>query len=120
MLAMDTLINCERFPKLVQKSPCFVSLEFLKVVNAKLTEPLTHKKSPHHKIFTHRPESQMMPEIFLVLSIMPVSLEVHVLLFSRPLIITFDGVSLARIKNEGTAFFIRVFDAFNIILNVFL
>jgi len=57
-------------------------------------------------------------EFDLILSIMSVSLKV--LLFSRLLIISFDRLSLGRTQDKGTAFFIGVFDTFNIILNVFL
>ena len=57
-------------------------------------------------------------EFDLVLSIMSVSFKV--LLFSRLLIITFNWLSLGWIQDKGTAFFIGVFDTFDIILNVLL
>ena len=48
------------------------------------------------------------------------SVSLKELLLSRLLVITFDRRSLERIQDEGTAFFIGVFDTCDIILNVFL
>ena len=118
MVAMETLITCERFPIIiVTKSYRFIASVGLNLVSAKLTGPVKQIKTSTPQDY-HASKTIPESDRFLILGIMSVSFKV--LLFSSLLIIIFDRLSLGRIQDKRTAFFFGVFDTFDIILNVFL